>query len=93
MYWRSPVLRETDLQPSLWEALLADEAKRLPAELAKMSRKRYERHRPPTRQDPGDAGVGHGGRYISADAARRVRDRAELAADPHPLTSTSTQRS
>jgi transposase, IS5 family len=30
------VLRESDPQPSLWEALLPDEAKRLPAELAKI---------------------------------------------------------
>jgi IS5 family transposase len=33
MPWRSLVLRETDPQPSLWEALLPDEVKRLPAEL------------------------------------------------------------
>jgi len=30
------VLRETDPQPSLWEVLLPDEAKRLPAELARI---------------------------------------------------------
>jgi IS5 family transposase len=30
------VLRESDPQPSWWEALLPDEAKRLPAELAQV---------------------------------------------------------
>jgi hypothetical protein len=30
------VLRETDPQPSLWEALLPEELKRLPAELAQI---------------------------------------------------------
>src|SRR4029453_19096385 len=34
--WRSLVLRETDPQPSLWEALLPEELKRLPAELAQV---------------------------------------------------------
>jgi transposase, IS5 family len=33
MPWRSLVLRETDPQPSLWEVLLPEQAKRLPAEL------------------------------------------------------------
>jgi transposase, IS5 family len=33
MATRSLVLRESDPQPSLWEALLPDEVKRLPAEL------------------------------------------------------------
>jgi hypothetical protein len=34
--WRSLVLRESDPQPSLWEALVPEEAKRLPAELVKI---------------------------------------------------------
>jgi transposase, IS5 family len=34
--WRSLVLRETDPQTTLWEALLPEEAKRLPAELAQV---------------------------------------------------------
>src|SRR5919198_1834009 len=34
--WRSLVLRESDPQPSLWEALLPEQAKRLPAELVKI---------------------------------------------------------
>jgi hypothetical protein len=34
--WRSPVLRESDPQPSLWEVLLPEELKRLPAELARV---------------------------------------------------------
>jgi transposase, IS5 family len=34
MPWRSLVLRETDPQPTIWELLLPEEARRLPAELA-----------------------------------------------------------
>jgi IS5 family transposase len=34
--WRSPGLRESDPQTSLWEALLPEQAKRLPAELAQV---------------------------------------------------------
>src|SRR4030095_5527750 len=34
--WRSPVLRETDPQTTIWELLLPEEAKRLPAELAQV---------------------------------------------------------
>src|SRR4029453_8627084 len=36
MPWRSPVLRESDPQTTLWELLLPEEAKRLPAELAQV---------------------------------------------------------
>jgi hypothetical protein len=36
MPWRSLVLRETDPQPSLWEALLPEQVRRLPAELARI---------------------------------------------------------
>src|SRR5919198_4931253 len=34
--WRATVLRETDPQATIWELLLPEEAKRLPAELARV---------------------------------------------------------
>ena len=39
--WRWAVLRETEPQATLWDALLPEEAKRLPAELAKIDAYRF----------------------------------------------------